>query len=198
MKRGVVERKGRPQDPVAPLPYREEMVMVSVKQGVTLAGTLAIPGGDKQAAGWPAVVLVSGSGPQNRDKQRMGQRPQLVLADRLARAGIAVLRYDERGMGLGTADFGTATTGDFSVGAEAAWKWLGNRPQVRKDAAGIAGHAEGGLVAAMVAGRESGAGFVVLQAGPGVNGREVMLAGFEGIIGVSGVSPREVERQVKV
>lgn len=196
MSRGAAERKRRSQEPVPPLPYREEEVRVEVKAGVVLAGTLSIPSGDQPAAGWPGVVLVSGSGPQNRDEELMGHKPFAVLADRLVRAGIVVLRYDDRGVGGSTGDFTGATTKDFAVDAGAAVKWLGGRAEVRKGAAGIIGHSEGGLVGPLVAAEEgNGAGFVVLLAGPGVTGRELLEKQFVRGLEAAGVKPEVIARQ---
>jgi pimeloyl-ACP methyl ester carboxylesterase len=202
MRRGVTARLARQQDPVPPLPYASEEVKVQVKDGVVLAGVLSVPAGEAPADGWPAAVLVSGSGPQDRDGLIMGHRPFLVLADRLTRAGIAVLRYDDRGVGGSTGELATATTLDFADDAEAAARFLRARPGIRKSAVGIIGHSEGGVIGSLIAAREADTAFLVLLASPGVSGREVILAQVEGMLSADGAgatqTKRAVETQAKV
>ncbi len=163
---GLPERADAPR---APFPYRDEDVAVASVAGVTLAGTLTLPAG---AGPFPAVVLVSGSGPQDRDEALLGHRPFAVLADALARRGIAVLRYDDRGIARSTGDFRSATTADFARDAQAAAEWLAARPEV--SGVGVVGHSEGGEVAPMAANASPAVRFVVLLAGPAVSGRDVL------------------------
>lgn len=121
----------RPQEPVGELPYRaEDLRFPNDEADFELAGTLTLPETDCPA---PAVVLVSGSGPQDRNEALMGHKPFLVLADHLTRAGIAVLRYDDRGVAESGGDFGSATTQDFVTDALAAVRYLGKRPEVRSE-----------------------------------------------------------------
>lgn len=176
----------RPQQPKPPFPYRDQEVVIQSVPGVRLSGTLSLPEG---RGPHPGVILVSGSGPQDRDETLLGHKPFLVLADHLARRGIAVLRYDDRGFGKSTGTFGTATSADFAADARAAVTYLRRRREVKRNAVGLVGHSEGGLIAPMVA-RDSaaGVGFVVLLAGPGLPGDEIMLAQAELIGRVSGVS----------
>lgn len=195
MSRGTAQQKRRPQEPVPPFPYREEEVRVAVKAGVSLGGTLTLPGGDKPERGWPAVVLVTGSGPQNRDEELMGHRPFAVLADRLARKGIVVLRYDDRGVGMSTGTFAGATTKDFAEDGAAAVKWLRGRAEVREGGVGILGHSEGGLVGPMVAAGDDRTAFVVMLAGPGVRGRELMGVQYEKSMLAMGIPEAVVKRQ---
>jgi hypothetical protein len=163
----------RPQNPSPPFPYRIEEAAVSNKDaGITLAGTLIIPAGKGP---FPAVVLISGSGPQDRDESLMGHKPFLVLADHLARKGIASLRYDDRGVGKSTGIFSAATSLDFANDAEAAFAWLRLRKEVDPGKAGIIGHSEGGLIAPVIAGRNKGVAFLVLLASPGVSGERILL-----------------------
>src|SRR5690606_24771418 len=115
----------------------------------------------------PAVVLISGSGAQNRDEEVFGHRPFLVLADHLTRHGIAVLRYDDRGTGRSTGNFAIATSRDFAADAAAAVAYLTSRPEIDRDRIGLIGHSEGALVAPMVATRSSDVAFIVLLAGTG-------------------------------
>ncbi len=163
----------RPQEPKAPFPYySEEVTFKNEKAGITLAGTLTLPEKD---GNFPAVILISGSGPQNRDEEILSHKPFLVLADHLTRNGIAVLRYDERGVGESGGEFSTATTADFSVDAEAAFNYLKTRKEINKKEIGLLGHSEGGLVAPMVAERNKDAAFIVLLAGPGIKISELMI-----------------------
>lgn len=162
----------RPQDPLPPFPYRVEDVRYpNERAAITLAGTLTLPEGPGP---FPAVVLISGSGPQTRDSELFGHRPFLVLADHLTRRGIAVLRSDDRGVGASEGDFRAATSRDFAEDAEAAVAYLRTRADVREGAVGLLGHSEGGLVAPMVAADGEGVAFVVLLAAPGVNGEEIL------------------------
>jgi len=166
-------RPNRPQEPKPPFPYRSEDVTVAnAAANVTLAGTLTLPEG---RGPFPAVVFITGSGPQNRNEELLGHKPFLVLADHLARRGIAALRYDDRGIGKSTGDFGAATSEDFAGDALAAWRFLGARRDIDPRRIGLLGHSEGGLIAPMLAARTPGIAFVVMLAGPGVTGEQIML-----------------------
>ncbi len=129
----------RPQEPKPPLPYRAEDVTFP-NGDITLAGTLTMP---ESGGPFAAVVLVTGSGPEDRDETVFNHRPFLVLSDHLTRAGIAVLRYDDRGFGKSTGDFATATTEDFAKDALAAVSFLKGRPEIAGDRIGIAGPQRG-------------------------------------------------------
>jgi len=167
------EKPKRPQEPVKPYPYYEEAVTFkNDKGGVILSGTLTLP---KKEGNYPAVILVSGSGPQNRDEELLGHKPFLILADYLTRNGIAVLRYDDRGTGASTGDFAKAITQDFATDAEAAFNYLKSRKEINKAKIGIAGHSEGGIIAPIVAGNNPGVAFVVLLAGSALPGDEIMM-----------------------
>ncbi|WP_420127512.1 alpha/beta hydrolase family protein [Longimicrobium sp.] len=188
---GMVVR--RPQLPRPPFPYREEPVTVQSVPGVTLAGTLTLPPG---AGPHPAVLLVSGSGPQDRDETLLGHKPFLVLADYLARRGIAVLRLDDRGVGASTGAFAAATSDDFARDAQAAVRWLRARADVADDRVGIVGHSEGGLIAPLVASRTPEVGFIVMLAGPGTPSAELLMAQGALISRAGGESGQEIERTV--
>lgn len=167
-----VEPPKRPQEPKAPFPYRAEDVRFeNAEAGIMLAGTFTVPPG---AGPFPAVVLVTGSGPQNRDEELLGHKPFAVLADHLTRWGIAVLRYDDRGIGASGGNFATATTEDFAGDALAAVAFLRSRPEVAGARIGIAGHSEGGIVAPMAAVRSNEVAFLVLLAGTGLRGEEII------------------------
>lgn len=181
----------RPQHPQPPFPYRSEEVAVPSVPGVTLAGTLTLPRGDGPH---PAVLLVTGSGPQDRDETLLGHKPFLVLADYLTRRGIAVLRLDDRGTGASTGRFAGATSDDFARDAEAAVRWLRARPEVADDRVGIVGHSEGGLIAPLVASRAPEVGFLVLLAGPGIPSSELLVMQGALISRAGGDPEREIER----
>jgi pimeloyl-ACP methyl ester carboxylesterase len=163
-------RPARPQEPTLPVPYVvEDLSFDNAVGGVTLAGTLTLPEGDGP---FPAAVLVSGSGPQDRDESLLGHKPFLVLADHLTRHGIAVLRYDDRGVGGSSGDFSAATSEDFADDALAGIAHLANDPRIDADAIGIVGHSEGGIVGPMAARHSNSVSYVVMLAGPGVTGLE--------------------------
>ena len=174
----------RADTPAGPFPYRDEVVTVASVEGVALAGTLTIPDGPGP---FPGVVLVSGSGPQDRDSALLGHRPFLVLADFLARRGIAVLRYDDRGVAASTGNFAGATTADFAVDAQAAVRALAARPDIT--GVGVVGHSEGGIVAPMVANATDAVAFVVLLAGPAISGRDVLRFQLARGLPATGASP---------
>jgi uncharacterized protein len=154
----------RPQEPKPPFPYyQEDITFENPKAGIKLAGTLTLPA---RKGNFPAVVLISGSGPQNRDEEVYGHKIFLIIADYLTRNGIAVLRYDDRGTHQSQGNFTTATTEDFSTDAESAVAYLKTRKEINHGQIGLAGHSEGGLVAPMVAARSKDVAFMVLLAAP--------------------------------
>jgi pimeloyl-ACP methyl ester carboxylesterase len=133
----------------------------------------------KKEGKFPIVVLVSGSGPQDRNEELLGHKPFLVLADHLTRQGVGVLRYDDRGVGKSTGKFSGGTSEDFASDVLAAVAYLRGRPEVEKGKIGIVGHSEGGLIAPMCAVRSKDVNFIVLLAGPGVDGEAILLTQFE-------------------
>lgn len=167
-------RLHRPQEPQKPYPYAEEEVtMENPAAGIKLAGTLTLPGGPGPHS---AVVLLTGSGPQDRDEAIMGHRPFFVLADHLTRAGLAVLRYDDRGVGKSSGDFAQATHPDFVEDALAAVAWLKARKEIDPRRIGLLGHSEGGIVAPLAAvKRPADIAFIVLLAGVGVPVDELLI-----------------------
>jgi len=184
--KGVPEVK-RPQMPQPPYPYEtEEVTFKNEADGATLAGTLTWPVGyDKKGKQKPAVVLlVSGSGQQNRDEELMEHKPFLVIADYLARQGIATLRYDDRATGKSVGgDVKDATTEDFSHDAAAGIDFLRNSKAFSK--VGILGHSEGGSIAFML-GAQKKTDFIVSMAGPAVKGDTLLTAQSNRILGLSG------------
>jgi pimeloyl-ACP methyl ester carboxylesterase len=162
----------RPQEPAKPYPYREEEVAVqNSRAGVSLSGTLTLPDGKGP---FPAVVLMSGSGPQDRNETLMGHKPFLVLADHLTRAGIAVLRYDDRGFGKSSGNFAAATHVDFASDGRAAFEYLKTRPEIDGARIGLLGHSEGSVYAPYIAREAPDVAFVVLYAGVGVPMRALL------------------------
>ncbi|AXG73119.1 alpha/beta hydrolase [Flavobacterium arcticum] len=167
------EKPKRPQEPVKPYPYySEEVTFKNEKAGITLAGTLTMP---KKEGNFPAVVLISGSGPQNRDEELLGHKPFLVLSDFLTRNGIAVLRYDDRGVATSGGTFEGSTTNDFATDATAAFTYLQSLPSINKRKVGLIGHSEGGTIAPMVANANKDVAFIVLMAGTAIPGDELMM-----------------------
>jgi len=182
----------RPQNPVKPYPYREEEVSYdNTQQNVKLAATLTIPEGKGE---FPAVVLITGSGPQDRDETLLGHKPFLILADYLTRHGIVVLRADDRGTAKSTGDFKTATTADFATDTEAGIAYLKTRPEVNPHKIGLIGHSEGGVIAPMIAARNKDVAFIVMMAGTGVPGDQVLVAQGEAIEIASGTSSEEAAK----
>src|SRR5579863_5940227 len=163
----------RPQEPQGPLPYLAEDVKYDNPQarGVRLAGTFTKP---REGGPFRAVLLITGSGPQNRDEELMGHKPFLVLADYLTRRGTAVLRVDDRGIGESTGNFQAATTQDFATDVMAGVRYLLTRPDVDKKHIGLIGHSEGGVIAPMVAVKMPEVAFLVMLAGTGVPGSQVV------------------------
>lgn len=178
-----------------PVPYTVEDVTFD-NGDITLAGTLTLP---PTEGAHPVVVLVSGSGPQDRDESLGGGiaiKPFRLLADALTREGIAVLRYDDRGVGESTGDFATATTADFATDAEAAIAYLLTRDDINADQIGLLGHSEGGLVAAMLGASNEDLDFIISLAGPAVSGRDVLLLQNRRLMEAEGAPEAAIEAQV--
>lgn len=173
LKPGVGEKVIRPQEPHGPFAYEtKELAFYNSKDDVWLAGTLTYPLNYSLKINCPVVLLVSGSGPQNRDEEIYGHKPFLVLADYLARNGIASLRYDDRGVGKSTGDLRNCTTEDFMEDARAGVNHLKNKYHFNK--IGVIGHSEGGLIAFMLAAANE-IDFMVSMAGTGIKGDSLML-----------------------
>ncbi len=169
-----VIKKKRPQTPQPPFPYEvSDVTFVGGGTGnASLAGTLVVPKSEKKRA---AVILITGSGPQDRDETIVDHKPFWVIADHLARQGIAVLRYDDRGVGKSTGDFESAVTEDFIADAESAWNYLATQPQIDPSQIGFLGHSEGSSVAISVAAKNPKVAFLVLMAGAGWDGRKIVV-----------------------
>jgi uncharacterized protein len=184
----------RPQEPVKPYPYQEEETTFSnAKENVTLAATLTLPSG---AGPFPAAILICGSGPNDRDESIVGHRPFLVLADHLTRKGFAVLRYDKRGIGKSTGSFEEATTESFAADTEAAIAYLKTRKEIAPKKIGLIGHSEGGEIAPMIAARSGDVAWVVLLAGPGVKGQDIVLRQSELMERAAGVDELQIQKSL--
>jgi uncharacterized protein len=181
----------RPQMPHPPYPYRTEDVTYDGAGGVMLAGTLTMP---ENGGPFAAVILVAGSGPHDRDETIFGHKPFLLLADYLTRHGIAVLRSDKRGIGMSTGDYRTATSEDFASDTESAVAYLKTRAEIDPKKIGLLGHSEGGLIAPMVAAKDPSVAFIVLMAGTGLRGDEVLVAQRRLIAEAMGATPDQLER----
>lgn len=174
LERGSFETAQRPQTPRAPFPYRSEDVTYDnpAAPGVKLAGTLTLPQGARLH---PATIIISGSGPQDRDGTVFEHKAYLVLADHLTRNGIAVLRVDDRGVGASTGATAADTSADFADDVAAGVAFLRTRPEIDARRIGLIGHSEGGIIAPMVAARDPAIAFLVLWAGQSVSGRDVVV-----------------------
>ncbi len=179
----------RPQEPKPPFPYRtEEVTFKNEAAGITLAGTLTMPQTGKD---FPAVVLITGSGAQNRNEEVLGHKPFLVLADYLTRQGIAVLRYDDRGTAGSGGVFKGATSADFAQDAKAALDYLRSRKETDRKKVGLAGHSEGGIIAPMLAASNpKEVAFTVLLAPPAISGDSILLL-QQGLIATASGMPAE-------
>jgi fermentation-respiration switch protein FrsA (DUF1100 family) len=183
----------RPQTPQPPFPYAAEDVAFDnpVQSGVHLAGTLTLPQGKGP---FPAAILITGSGPQDRDETLLGHKPFWVIADYLSRRGIAVLRVDDRGTAKSTGDFAKATSADFATDANAAFAYLNTRNDIRPNAIGFIGHSEGGMVGPIAMATNKQVAFLVMMAGPGTALDQLMLSQRR-LIGVAmGQSEAEMNR----
>lgn len=180
----------RPQEPKPPFPYiAEDVVFTNAIFNINLAGTLTIPTGEGP---FPAVVMITGSGAQNRNEELMGHKPFLVIADYLSRNGIAVLRYDDRGVGKSQGNYATVTSADLATDAEAAFNFISTNSKINSKAIGFIGHSEGGLIAPIVASKIKRTGFIVSLAGPGVTGEEIILRQAEDIGHASGIPEEQI------
>lgn len=197
LSRKIVEKEKikRPQEPTKPYPYySEDVVFKNTEANISLSGTLTLP---KKAGIFPAVILITGSGPQNRDEELLGHKPFLVISDYLTKNGLAVLRYDDRGVGQSTGDFETATSADFASDVESAVAYLKTRKEIEKNKIGLIGHSEGGLIAPIVASKSKDVSFIVLLAGVGIQGDKLLLLQQELIARASGVLETDINESIQ-
>jgi fermentation-respiration switch protein FrsA (DUF1100 family) len=191
-----VPEAARPQEPKPPYPYDErEVVYENKKAGIKLAGTLTLP---KSGGPFPAVLLITGSGPEDRNETVFGHRPFLVLADYLTRRGIAVLRADDRGVGKSTGSYANATTEDFAGDALAGVEYLKSLKEINPKQIGLLGHSEGGIIAPMVATKTKDVSFIVLMAGTGLTGEQILYLQSALIQKAEGASDEDIARDRKL
>ncbi len=186
----------RPQMPGPPYPYNSEDVSFeNMDAGITLSGTFTWPSTGKK---FPAVILISGSGPQNRDEELMGHKPFLVIADHLTRNGIAVLRFDDRGTAASGGDYDSATIQDFATDASAAMDYLRSRSEVDRKKIGLLGHSEGGQIAFIVGAGRKDVAFLVTLAGPGVDGGSLLKEQRRIMMSLQGASPEAIQQNEEI
>ncbi|MHA4739628.1 alpha/beta hydrolase family protein [Dyadobacter sp. MSC1_007] len=186
----------RSQESKPPYPYySEEIEFINSKAGVHLAGTLTRP---SRYGSYPAVVLITGSGPQDRNEEvNKGHKPFLVIADHLTRKGIAVLRFDDRGTYKSSGDFQQATSLDFVNDVESAVSYLKTRKDIDTTKIGLVGHSEGATIASIVASRGGNTAFIVLLAGPGLRGDTLMLMQGEMMRKSAGMSKENIQKTLQ-
>jgi fermentation-respiration switch protein FrsA (DUF1100 family) len=188
-----IEMPKRPQNPIGPLPYDvEEVSYANNDANITLAGSLTLPRG---AGPFPAVLLITGSGAQDRDESLLGHKPFLVLADSLTRRGIAVLRVDDRGVGGSSGGTMESTTADFASDALAGVAFLKGHAKIKPEAIGLVGHSEGGLVGPLAASQSHDVAFVVMLAGTGLPGIDIIRLQGRLILEAMGASPTAIKLQ---
>jgi pimeloyl-ACP methyl ester carboxylesterase len=186
----------RPQTPVAPFPYTSlDVEFDGARTGLHYAGTITIPAGKGP---FPAAVMITGSGPQNRDEEILLHKPFAVIADHLARNGYIVLRVDDRGIGKTSGNFQKATSMDFAADVEAALDYLLSRPETDKKRTGLIGHSEGGMIAPIVASRRKDVDFIILLAGIGEKTIDLMIEQNAAILKTAGIDNDAVSLYIPV
>ncbi len=185
----------RPQEPKPPFPYKsEDVTFRNSEQGIKLAGTLTTPQG---SGPFPAAILITGSGPENRDEELFGHKIFLVIADYLTRRGIAVLRYDDRGVGGSTGGrWDSYTTADYATDVTSAISFLKGRSEIDTSKIGLIGHSEGGIIGPMVASKSPDVAFVVMLAGTGCTGAELLPTQVRLLEAADGTPAEKVEADV--
>lgn len=162
-----IKKQNRPQTPKPPYTYlSEDVIYFNADKSLQFGATITYPSAVNKK--FPAVLLISGSGQQDRDETLFGHKPFAVIADYLTKKGFLVIRVDDRGMGKSTGNFATSTTADFAKDVEASLDYLEGLPQVNKNKIGLIGHSEGGMIAPIVAGQRKEINFIVMLAGPGI------------------------------
>ncbi len=186
-----IKKPFRPQTPTPPFPYRSEnVIFYNQDSTIRYGGTITIP---NEKANYPAVLLLSGSGQQNRDEELFDHKPFAVLADFLTKNGVIVLRVDDRGTGETTGELKNATTAVFSDDAMVAFSYLKKIPEVNKHKMGLLGHSEGGMIAQMLAAGRDDVDFVILMAAPGEKGSDLMVSQNRAILKTSGIPQAFIE-----
>ncbi|MCK4341768.1 MAG: alpha/beta fold hydrolase [Phycisphaerae bacterium] len=183
------------QTPKPPFPYQQrDVTYKNPKDGTKLAGTLTIPEGEEPH---PVVILITGSGPQDRDETIFGHKPFLVIADHLTRHGVAVLRVDDRGVGGSSGKTSESTTKDFANDVISGMRFLKKQLEIDARRIGLLGHSEGGIIAPLVASRSKHVACIVLLAGPGLPGHEILGMQTKALLRAVGVSEPNIKRELK-
>lgn len=188
-----IYRINRPQEPREPYAYTEECLVLKHKDKygdrIEVGVTITYPKGDGK---YPCVILISGSGQQNRDEEVFGHKPFKLIADYLTRNGVATLRYDDRGVGESSGSLSKMTTYTQADDAEWLFKWLKKHPKIDRKRIGIIGHSEGGMIGPMIAARNKDVAFVVMLAGPGCSGAEILRQQIVAMLRASGVEDEKL------
>ncbi len=191
-----MEEANRPQEPKPPFPYKvDDVIYENQSAGIKLGGTLTIPESGNQ---FPAVLLITGSGQQNRNEEIFGHKPFWVIADYLTRRGIAVLRVDDRGVGESTGNFTASTTKDFATDVLAGVEYLKSRKEINPKEIGLIGHSEGGIIAPMVAAETNDVAFIVMMAGTGIPGNKLLLKQIELISKANGEPQDKIDKDISL
>lgn len=191
----------RPQTPKPPFPYHsEEIIYTNADQSIQFGGTLTYPNanslkGSAERHVYPAIIMITGSGQQDRDETLFGHKPFAVIADYLTKRGFVVLRVDDRGIGKTTGIFSEATTVDFAKDLEAGLDFLEKQPMVNKNKIGLIGHSEGGMIAPIVADERREINFIILLAGPGIPIIDLMQQQMEAVTISNGASAEDARAQ---
>jgi len=184
----------KPQTPKPPFAYNiKDFVYEGNETKLSYGATLTYPNGDKK---FPLIILITGSGRQDRDETIFDHKPFAVIADYLTKKGYAVLRVDDRGAGKSTGDFSNSTTADFAQDVEEHIRYAKNLPMIDTNQIGLLGHSEGGLIAPMVAVRNKSVAFVILMAGPGVEIGELMAMQNEMVLKSAGISQEAINAYI--
>ncbi len=186
----------RPQTPKPPFNYNARELKLELVNNIEIAGTLTWPSQGKGP--FSVVVLVSGSGPQDRDETIFQHKPFAIWADKLTKRGLAVFRYDERGVGESTGTYSTATSEDFAADVNGILDELKKLPEISPNKLCIMGHSEGGLIAPMVAVNRKDVAAIVLLAGPSVPGAQIILNQSRVIAAASGIPTETLDEQEKM
>ncbi len=194
--RSFSQESNRPQEPQEPFPYIVKEVTFASKASdtITLAGSLTLPDSTGQ---FPVAILISGSGPQDRNEEIFKHKPFMVIADHLTKAGIAVLRFDDRGVGASTGTFANATSFDFALDVEGAIAYLRNNKSIDSDNMGLIGHSEGGLIAQIITAKDTTIKYLVSMAGPGIKGSDLMVLQNVAMVEKMGISDSLIQQLKK-
>lgn len=185
----------RPQTPTPPYPYiTKELKIVNKKDNIKLAGTLTLPDTIRK---FPTIILIAGSGPNNRDEEIFGHKPFLVIADYFTKNGFAVFRFDKRGVEESEGDYSTATIYDFANDVNEIVNYLSNHKNIKKDAIGLIGHSEGGIIAPLVSSKNNNVSYIVLLAGMAIDGVSCLNSQYETLLKMQYGDTKNTKKLIK-